>query len=281
MTNVTGSDISYTESFYVDNVLANSTSASINILNGDHTGTVFVPFPFVAAGLHPGDSLFPGAPYGSISITSTSTISLAGEDRLTFSAGTGITINPIQISATWDSATGILGILDGTVPVNSTSVTAHYRLVRTNAWTGTNPSNNISVDFTESTSQAVQFSTITFTSTVTGGAPPYTYRWDFGDGQTSNQHDPVHLYAIPGSYRVVLTVTDKTGDVVTQTSMIRVSSLIIPPSLSSLFPAAGILMIGLVALSVYITCAIAATALVIRHEQTKQRRPAQTLPPNN
>jgi len=276
VTSVIGSVISYTESFYVDNVLANSTSASVNILNGSHNGTVFVPFPFVAAGLQRGDLLFPGAPYGSISITDTSTSSLAGENRLTFSAGTGITINPVQFSATWDSATGILGILDGTVPINSTSVTAHYLLASTNAWT------HISVDFTESPSIAAQFSMITFTPAVTGGLPPYTYHWDFGDGQSSNQPSPSHSYALPGSYKVVLTVTDKSGVVKTQTSTIKVSSLIIPlPFLSNLVPNHGLFMIGLIAFAAYVAGGITATALVIRNEQNKQRRLAQTSPLNN
>ncbi len=30
-------------------------------------------------------------------------------------------------------------------------------------------------------------------------------RWDFGDGQTSDQHDPTHVYLRPGSYSVKLT----------------------------------------------------------------------------
>ena len=39
------------------------------------------------------------------------------------------------------------------------------------------------------------------TGTITG------HVWDFGDGQTSNDKDPVHIYAKPGSYSVSLTVT--------------------------------------------------------------------------
>jgi len=35
-----------------------------------------------------------------------------------------------------------------------------------------------------------------------------TYEWDFGDGQTSGEKDPVHIYAEPGTYTVTLTVSD-------------------------------------------------------------------------
>jgi len=123
---------------------------------------------------------------------------------------------------------------------------------------------------------------ITFTPAVTGGLPPYTYHWDFGDGQSSNQPSPSHSYALPGSYKVVLTVTDKSGVVKTQTSTIKVSSLIIPlPFLSNLVPNHGLFMIGLIAFAAYVAGGITATALVIRNEQNKQRRLAQTSPLNN
>ncbi|TND09025.1 MAG: adhesin AidA-related protein [Bacteroidetes bacterium] len=43
------------------------------------------------------------------------------------------------------------------------------------------------------------------TSTVTGMAP-YSYFWDFGDGNFSTQPYPTHVYASSGSYQVCLTV---------------------------------------------------------------------------
>jgi len=38
-----------------------------------------------------------------------------------------------------------------------------------------------------------------------------TYSWDFGDGQTSTEASPVHTYASPGVYNVVLTGTKGSG----------------------------------------------------------------------
>jgi PKD repeat protein len=281
VTNVTGPVVSYTEAFYVDNVLSNTTSGSISIVTGDQSGTVFVPFPFVASGLNPGDSLFPAATYGSISVTSTSTDSLAGRSRSTFSAGTGLTINPVQFTATWDSSTGILGTLDGTVPINSTSVTAHYVLISTNAWGASNPSSIISVEFTFSPSQAVQFSIITFNPTVTGGTPPYSYRWNFGDGQSSSQSNPDHSYASPGSYQVTLTVTDKNGVVATQTSTIKVSSSTITlPVLGMLAPTPRLIVIGLIVVLAYVAVAITVAVIVVRRERVKQSRLVPETPYN-
>lgn len=50
--------------------------------------------------------------------------------------------------------------------------------------------------------------TVTFTSTVTGGTPPYAYLWEFGTSATSADPNPVGTYGAAGSYNVTLTVTD-------------------------------------------------------------------------
>jgi hypothetical protein len=52
---------------------------------------------------------------------------------------------------------------------------------------------------------------ITFNAEVTGGFAPYSYEWNFGDGETSNQRSPVHFYREAGTYTVSLTVTDDKG----------------------------------------------------------------------
>lgn len=46
-----------------------------------------------------------------------------------------------------------------------------------------------------------------------------TWLWEFGDGNTSTEEDPVHTYSESGDYQVTLTVTDSGGrsDSVTQT----------------------------------------------------------------
>jgi PKD repeat protein len=50
---------------------------------------------------------------------------------------------------------------------------------------------------------------ITFVGTVMGGIAPYTYMWDFGDGDTTSGNlTPTYTYANSGTYTVTLTVTD-------------------------------------------------------------------------
>lgn len=47
---------------------------------------------------------------------------------------------------------------------------------------------------------------------VTGGIAPYSYLWEFGDGETSTDENPSHSYDDSGYYTVSLTVTDDRGN---------------------------------------------------------------------
>jgi len=53
---------------------------------------------------------------------------------------------------------------------------------------------------------------IQFTGTVSGGIPPYVFNWDFGDGNTSFEQNPTHIYSNIGNYTVVFNVTDSVGN---------------------------------------------------------------------
>ena len=57
--------------------------------------------------------------------------------------------------------------------------------------------------------------TVKFEASVAGGIPPYTFFWDFGDGQTSTGQAPSHEYGPPmseGPVTAIVTVTDGSGD---------------------------------------------------------------------
>jgi glucose/arabinose dehydrogenase/PKD repeat protein/type 1 glutamine amidotransferase len=45
-----------------------------------------------------------------------------------------------------------------------------------------------------------------------GADDPPTYEWDFGDGETSTEVNPVHTYTEAGTYVATLTVTDAAGE---------------------------------------------------------------------
>ncbi len=54
---------------------------------------------------------------------------------------------------------------------------------------------------------------VQFTASVeeeTGG--PFSYSWDFGDGQKSTEQNPVHTYEKVGEYTATLEVTNQKGN---------------------------------------------------------------------
>ncbi len=55
-----------------------------------------------------------------------------------------------------------------------------------------------------------------------GGIGPYTFRWDFGDGQQATGQNVRHTYENPGSYTATATVTDATGQTASASMQIPV-----------------------------------------------------------
>jgi PKD repeat protein len=61
-----------------------------------------------------------------------------------------------------------------------------------------------------------------FTASITGGTPPYTIIWDFGDGATSQENNPIHIYNNPGIYTITVTITDDKQKTAIDTATITV-----------------------------------------------------------
>ncbi len=53
--------------------------------------------------------------------------------------------------------------------------------------------------------------TVKFHAHALGGTPPYTFAWEFGDGDTSSQKKPTHLYDTAGIYTVTLVISSSDG----------------------------------------------------------------------
>jgi polyhydroxybutyrate depolymerase len=66
---------------------------------------------------------------------------------------------------------------------------------------------------------------IQFNGEATNGVPPYQWHWDFGDGTTSNEQNPMHSYDSIGNYTVVLTVEDNEDNIVQDTTWAKISEL--------------------------------------------------------
>jgi PKD repeat protein/uncharacterized protein YjiK len=70
--------------------------------------------------------------------------------------------------------------------------------------------------------------TVSFSDGSSGD--PTAWDWDFGDGATSSEQNPVHTYTAPGSYTVTLTVTNAGGsDALTKPAYITVTQ---PPPMA-------------------------------------------------
>lgn len=59
-----------------------------------------------------------------------------------------------------------------------------------------------------------------FEAEAEGGTEPYTWHWDFGDGQQGNVQIMTHTFQNPGTYTVILTVTDSAGQTATDTEQV-------------------------------------------------------------
>jgi hypothetical protein len=60
--------------------------------------------------------------------------------------------------------------------------------------------------------------TFLFEADAEGGTEPYTFHWDFGDGQQATGRNIEHTYENPGTYTATMTVTDATGQTASDTT---------------------------------------------------------------
>lgn len=84
------------------------------------------------------------------------------------------------------------------------------------------------VDFTSDVESGVGTLPVQFTSAIQAGSLEVMgLMWEFGDGNTSEEANPAHEYAMPGIYTVALTVTTGQGDTTTsKADFIRVEPMV-------------------------------------------------------
>lgn len=93
--------------------------------------------------------------------------------------------------------------------------------------------------FTGCKSTFEEFEPVYFRVTASGGIAPYTYVWNFGDGQSMPTSSPVvlHSYSSAGSYQVTVTITDNQGMTGIGASVTNIVPLITTPVLDVDFEA--------------------------------------------
>ncbi|WP_317196481.1 PKD domain-containing protein [Robertkochia flava] len=117
---------------------------------------------------------------------------------------TSMEADPVHTYSAAGTFTAVLTVTDDlgqqdsdqiVITVNDPAVTGPTAVVSANLTSGEVP---LEVSFTGSGSLA-------------GDTPIVEYSWDFGDGNTSSEADPVHTYTSAGTFTAVLTVTDGQG----------------------------------------------------------------------
>jgi PKD repeat protein len=68
---------------------------------------------------------------------------------------------------------------------------------------------------------------VSFTGSASGGTSPYTYSWNFGDGQSSASQNPTHTYQNAGNFTATLTVTDNVS--ATANAAVNISASLYTP----------------------------------------------------
>ena len=76
-------------------------------------------------------------------------------------------------------------------------------------------------------------SDLQFTSDVFGGVEPYTYLWDFGNGDTSTETNPVYSYDEAGNFTVTLTVSDSASNESVDITVARIEESDTTPPLTT------------------------------------------------
>ncbi len=69
--------------------------------------------------------------------------------------------------------------------------------------------------------------TVRFTDTSTNS--PDRWKWDFGDGSTSTEQNPVHTFSSEGTYNVTLVATNTAGSSDVRSMVITINRILTPP----------------------------------------------------
>ena len=147
-----------------------------------------------------GSLLLAGTSYGSPARNT----SAVGDAR-TSAIGASWVSDPVA----WHASTIALANITGTLRDPNFSVDDFRPVMHSQAWYGAidTPTSPVTARASATVLDPDNRS-VSFSANVTGGVGPYTYRWSFGDGNTSADPSPTHTYSLGGRYPVQLAVDD-------------------------------------------------------------------------
>ncbi|MDD2260238.1 MAG: PKD domain-containing protein [Acholeplasmataceae bacterium] len=132
---------------------------------------------------------------------------------------------PVATSWSWDFGDGNTSTEKNPVHTYTVAGTYNVTLTATNA-AGSDTKEMIGIEATGSGGggESPASPVVSFSANVTSGLPPLAvlftdtssgsptaWSWDFGDGNTSAEQNPVHTYTAAGTYTITLTVTNAAG----------------------------------------------------------------------
>lgn len=169
-----------------------------------------------STGSYPLPVAFTSTPTGG---TNTEWVSDVGWEDLSYTyswtfgdGGTSSAANPSHTYQTAGTFTATLAIHDGLFRLASDTFSV----------TVTVPPLQLAISRTpDSGNYALE---VSFSSSVSGGVPTYSYSWSFGDGGTSAEANPVHTYTKSGTFMVTLVVHDSQSGEITKTTDVAVST---------------------------------------------------------
>lgn len=111
-----------------------------------------------------------------------------------------------------------------TDPVGSVSVTVTTTTTTTTTIPGVNPGAITSSPAGIGLAAATVYS-FSFATPASGGVPPYTFAWTFGDGEGGAGVAPSHVYMNTGDFPAAVTVTDSRGTSARASTAVSVRSV--------------------------------------------------------
>ena len=101
-----------------------------------------------------------------------------------------------------------LGFVKYTVSQDRIDVQTSFSSTFQDSFSIVTPQAPLSASFNYSPATPTVGSQVSFAATASGGVPPYTFSWNFGDSSTGSGSSVTHTYSAQGTYTVALTVTD-------------------------------------------------------------------------